>query len=251
MFSNWLNIKRRYYFSGIIFSIAALPQNCPAKDPLKYVDTIDRRKIVISDFSQQTTGKTFSKIQFKKILAEASKQLYAKAYKYLGEEKDFFHGHVLYPVDSYPSDDIMRKRVKPGTAPISILWHTQESAGDGLMEYVDKHARNWLQSIPQPADVQNACLFQKDRSTEYPCGNDAFTLFPNEISIRGQDVDEGQDAQEINFARVNCSQVNETPHNNVFILDQSNEKLCLVVVGYYCFPDQPEKAKACLKEMTR
>ena len=77
-------------------------------------------------------------------------QLYMKAFRHLGDERDFDHGHILFSSVS--------KR------PFAILYHTQEMARDqpagGEFGYVNPEARNWLQWIDRDGIV-NADSYQR------------------------------------------------------------------------------------------
>jgi len=77
-------------------------------------------------------------------------KLYMKAFRHLGDERDFDHGHVLYA---------------PGTkTPVAILYHTQELAQDepagSEFGYLDAAARNWIQWVDRGA-IESADLYQR------------------------------------------------------------------------------------------
>jgi hypothetical protein len=72
---------------------------------------------------------------------------YGKAFRHLGEERDFDHGHFLFA-----SQD-------PDAAPVAILYHTQELAyyakpGSGY-GWLDPEGRNWVQWLSD-GRVENA-----------------------------------------------------------------------------------------------
>ena len=64
-------------------------------------------------------------------------KLYMKAFRHLGDERDFDHGHVLFAPAS--------------NTPVAILYHTQELAQDqppgSAFAYLDSGARNWIQWV--------------------------------------------------------------------------------------------------------
>lgn len=77
-------------------------------------------------------------------------KLYLKAFRHLGDERDFDHGHVLYAPKS--------------RTPVAILYHTQELAQDepagSAYGYVDAGARNWIQWLDRD-DIVNAEQYQR------------------------------------------------------------------------------------------
>lgn len=77
-------------------------------------------------------------------------KLHMKAFRHLGDERDFDHGHVLYA---------------PGTkTPVAILYHTQELAQDepAGSEYglLDAGARNWIQWVDRGV-IENASRYER------------------------------------------------------------------------------------------
>ncbi len=81
-------------------------------------------------------------------------KLYLKAFRHLGDERDFDHGHVLYAPAS--------------RTPVAILYHTQELAQDepagSAFGYVDAGARNWIQWVDRDG-IENADRYQR---AEFP-----------------------------------------------------------------------------------
>lgn len=69
---------------------------------------------------------------------------FQKAFRHLGDERDFDHGHVLHA---------------PGGRPVAILYHTQELAlyhkRDAPFGYIDPKGRNWIQWIDE-GRIENA-----------------------------------------------------------------------------------------------
>jgi hypothetical protein len=77
---------------------------------------------------------------------------YGKAFRHLGEERDFDHGHFLFA-----SDDA-------DAAPVAILYHTQELAfyAEPKSEYgwLNPEGRNWIQWLSD-GRVENAARLQR------------------------------------------------------------------------------------------
>lgn len=76
---------------------------------------------------------------------------YLKAFRHLGDERDFDHGHVLYA---------------PGSkTPVAILYHTQELSQDepAGSDYgvLDAGGRNWIQWLDRDA-IENATAYQRE-----------------------------------------------------------------------------------------
>jgi hypothetical protein len=80
---------------------------------------------------------------------------YQKAFRHLGDERDFDHGHILSGPDG---------------APVAIMWHTQELAlyepAGGEFGYLDPGGRNWLQWIAD-GRIENADRYERK---SYPAG---------------------------------------------------------------------------------
>lgn len=77
-------------------------------------------------------------------------KLHNKAFRHLGDERDFDHGHVLYA---------------PGTkTPVAILYHTQELAQDepagSPYGFIDPLGRNWIQWLERDG-IENADQYQR------------------------------------------------------------------------------------------
>jgi hypothetical protein len=72
---------------------------------------------------------------------------YGKAFRHLGEERDFDHGHFLFASDA------------PDAAPVAILYHTQELAyyepPRSDYGWLDPEARNWVQWLDD-GRIENA-----------------------------------------------------------------------------------------------
>jgi len=95
------------------------------------------------------------------LLNQFSKETYQKAFRFIGVEQDFFHGHVLFErtlVDG-----------KLQLNPRAILYHTQEDAHKAHWEksivpkydYLNVTTRNWIQWLSEdPAEdgqkIENA-----------------------------------------------------------------------------------------------
>jgi len=74
-------------------------------------------------------------------------QTYLKAFRHLGDERDFDHGHFLFA------------SADPGAAPVAILYHTQElayyAAAGSAYGWLDPDGRNWIQWL-KDGRVENA-----------------------------------------------------------------------------------------------
>lgn len=85
------------------------------------------------------------------LLQRVVDKLYLKAFRHLGDERDFDHGHVLYA---------------PGSkAPVAILYHTQELSQDepagSEFGVLDAGARNWIQWLDRDG-IENANAYQRE-----------------------------------------------------------------------------------------
>jgi hypothetical protein len=88
-----------------------------------------------------------------KLLQRFVDSTYLKAFRHLGDERDFDHGHLLYDDDGRP---------------VAVLYHTQELAhyaGKGTpFAYIDRGARNWIQWLDD-GRVENAARYAR---RDYP-----------------------------------------------------------------------------------
>lgn len=82
---------------------------------------------------------------------------YMKAFRHLGDERDFDHGHLLFDAKTHK--------------PAAILYHTQELAyyqpPGSPFGFVDPAARNWLQWIGDGRRIENASAYVR---RSYPSG---------------------------------------------------------------------------------
>ncbi len=74
---------------------------------------------------------------------------YLRAFRHLGDEKDFDHGHFLFASDA------------PDAPPVAILYHTQElayyAAAGSAYAWLDPEGRNWIQWLSD-GRIENARL---------------------------------------------------------------------------------------------
>jgi hypothetical protein len=77
---------------------------------------------------------------------------YLKAFRHLGDERDFDHGHFLYKADGEDS------------GPVAILYHTQElalyAAPRSGYGWLDPEGRNWVQWLSD-GRVENARRYRR------------------------------------------------------------------------------------------
>jgi hypothetical protein len=91
--------------------------------------------LAVSAGASTRTAPSFGPSQLQPLLQAFVNAEYGKAFRHLGDERDFDHGHVLMSPD--------------GSRAEAILYHTQElahreSAGSDF-GYLPGHERNWLQ----------------------------------------------------------------------------------------------------------
>ena len=96
---------------------------------------------------------------------------FEKAFRYIGDKNDFFHGHLLF-TDDLPLDKEGRLE------PFAILYHTQEDAHEhhlrdpgGPYDYLNPHTRSWVQMIDSQ-DKQSGPIFNAFQLM--------FDFFPND-----------------------------------------------------------------------
>jgi len=95
-----------------------------------------------------------SPTEFRGLLQRFVDKVYLKAFRHLGDERDFDHGHILFDARS--------------SRPRAILYHTQEMAkgfpSASVFGYIDPGARNWLQWIGEDR-IEKADGYQRK---DYP-----------------------------------------------------------------------------------
>ena len=92
---------------------------------------------------------TFPRLQ--SLLNQFSKEAHGKAFRSIGVEEDFFHGHVLFERTLHDGQMVL--------SPKAILYHTQEDAHKAHWEksvapkydYLDITTRNWIQWLSDDA----------------------------------------------------------------------------------------------------
>lgn len=108
-----------------------------------------------SVFPFATQELDLSKEEFRSLIQAAVDVMYLRGFRYLGDPRDFDHGHMLYSA---------KPPLTPGSMPsvLAILYHTQEEAfyynkkdPGSRFGYLDRWARNWLQWVDNKK-VENA-----------------------------------------------------------------------------------------------
>lgn len=114
----------------------------------------------ITKFADQKFPEHFDKERLKGLLQDVVKKIYFKGFRYLGDKKDFNHGHIVFigQQDGFPK-------------PVAILYHTQEDALDfhqaqpgSKYDYLDRRARNWIQWLNN-GKIENAGKYERK---DYP-----------------------------------------------------------------------------------
>jgi len=110
----------------------------------------------LTSFEDQGFPKEFSKDRLQRLLQRVVDTVYMKGFRYLGEQADFNHGHILFVSGN----------------PVAILYHTQENAyydhrnkPGSKYDYLNKSTRNWIQWLGNPDLVENANKYER---TAYP-----------------------------------------------------------------------------------
>ena len=94
---------------------------------------------------------------------------FGSAFKVIGDERDWFHGHMLFTTDTLTSEGRMR--------PFAMLYHTQESAYDAHwgssipgkdvpkeFDYIDVRNRNWIQWLDNGSEIDGTRI---DNARDY------------------------------------------------------------------------------------
>jgi hypothetical protein len=151
---------------------------------------------------------------------------YQKAFRHLGDERDFDHGHIMSGADGVP---------------VAIMWHTQELAlyepAGGEFGYLDRGGRNWLQWISD-GRVENADRYERKsypdsatwdwfRSSELPGLRKNRTILDKMLDPRLVAIDPAKTVQYV-FTRVECGRASAAPDNaEMRVVLPSQEAVCL------------------------
>jgi len=95
----------------------------------------------------------FSLKRVQSLLNEFTQSTYSRAFRFIGVEEDFFHGHILFERKLHEGQLLLHPR--------AILYHTQEEAHkahwektiDSQFDYIEVTGRNWIQWLSDEALV--------------------------------------------------------------------------------------------------
>ncbi len=96
-----------------------------------------------------------SPFRIEKLLNEFARHTYGKAFRFIGVEDDFDHGHILF------------EKKADGFYPRAILYHTQEFAYsahwrknvDSKYDYINVTTRNWIQWLSDNEAIDGKQIF--------------------------------------------------------------------------------------------
>lgn len=166
------------------------------------------------------------KEQFQALLQGFVGQVYQKAFRHLGDERDFDHGHILSGAD--------------GNA-VAVMWHTQELAlyepVGGDFGYLNPQGRNWLQWLSD-GRVENAQRYQRQsypsgaawdwfQASELPALKKNHTILDKMLDPALVAVDPDKTVQYV-FTRVDCGRASLAPDSaNMRVFLPTHEAVCL------------------------
>ncbi|MBI3299866.1 MAG: hypothetical protein HYZ75_17005 [Elusimicrobia bacterium] len=168
-----------------------------------------------------------SPTQFQGLLQRFVDKAYLKAFRHLGDERDFDHGHLLFDAGS--------KR------PRAILYHTQEMAkgepAQSDFAYIDAQSRNWLQWIDEDK-IEKADGFQRKEfpqsaywswfvERKLPTFKEYHTIIDKMLdpALVGADTEKSEQWE---FTRVDCG-AKPPARQPIDILLPGGEKVCLAL----------------------
>jgi hypothetical protein len=154
---------------------------------------------------------------------------HGKAFRHLGDDQDFDHGHLLF-------------KDKQGGRPVAVLFHTQERASrwssedpGGKYDYVDKKGRNWIVWLDPDKPIENARDYERAAYPDTPEWREwvklhlemyqgAFTITYDMLDPKklGVDPDLGFPSKRLNdqfnFHRTDCARLpRPLPEDKAFI----------------------------------
>jgi hypothetical protein len=170
-----------------------------------------------------------AKEKYVELIQEFVNQQNGKAFKYVGDYMDFFHGHLL-----------LRKGQEDQQRAVAVLYHTQEFGyvnTDPSCKYLRfaPNERNWFQSLDNPSAITNAVglpgTYEQDEDfhthqTIHPdfLFDETGTPFTN---LKNE-------ALQFSFFEVVCKNIPEkyrTDATNFFTLNINSENRCFLFTG--------------------
>jgi len=163
--------------------------------------------------------------EFQALLQGFVSHAYQKAFRHLGDERDFDHGHVLSGSDG---------------APVAIMWHTQELAlyepAGSEFGYLDPGGRNWLQWISD-GRVENADRYERKSypasatwdwflAADLPGLRKNRTILDKMLDPGQVSIDPAKTVQYV-FTRVGCGRPSPAPDTEMRVVLPSREPVCL------------------------
>ena len=128
---------------------------------------------------------TLTRIQ--SLLNRFSAATFGSGFKVIGDQRDFFHGHVLFTADSLTREGRMK--------PFAILYHTQEDAhdahwGDGIkvdrkFDYIDVRTRNWIQWLSESPETDGLRI-ENARAYVNEAVRDPSVFFGENVAVEGE-----------------------------------------------------------------
>jgi hypothetical protein len=171
---------------------------------------------------------------FVQLIQEFVNQKEGKAFKFIGDYMDFFHGHVLLRKDPTSTSENVKQN------PVAILYHTQEFGyvnTDPSCKYLRfaPGERNWFQSVSNPSLITNA----DGLPGRY--GQDENYHTHQTIQPEFLDDENGlpfsnlqNEALQFSFFEAACENIPEkyrTHETNFFTLKVSDETRCFLFTG--------------------
>lgn len=177
----------------------------------------------------------------KRMLQSFHDQHRGRAFRALGDARDFNHGHI----------------VTDGTTVGALLLHTQEQAKNAPpgspFSYLDSGQRNWLVYLREPDKFINAeSLRYRDRPADWPERWERHTTFddyvykyktvtvmmldPAKTGIAARSFLESEKGEQLNFNKASCPLISEEKlaRSNVIPVDSDGGRQCLYVVSFQC-----------------
>lgn len=195
--------------------------------PLALIISVSGPVRALGDAAQ---APALSRTEFRGLLQRFVDKVYLKAFRHLGDERDFDHGHILFDARS--------------NRPRAILYHTQEMAkgypSASAFGYVDPNARNWIQWIEedkiekadgyQLKDFPRSAFWAWFVERRLPTLRQYHTILDKMLDPALVGADTTHSLQWV-FTRVDCDGkvTPAAPEAPIDILLPSGEKVCLAL----------------------
>ena len=161
------------------------------------------------------------------LLQDFVDKAYQKAFRHLGDERDFDHGHFLFASQA------------PEAPPVAILYHTQElafyAAARSGYEWLDPDGRNWIQWLSD-GRIENARGYlrpgpRRAASFDEQTLERHHTILAEMLEPKAFGASSALRSRQVVFTRSTCPAAEATP-DILQIRLPASERVCLTLSAF-------------------